>query len=645
MSRTGVTVRVLIDGAQLDDGCLDWLSPPPDVLPYGMTANEGLAITWGRSGTMEQPAPSSCTFTITDDPGTSYFNSVGIGSDVQIIADATISGGALLPAFEDPGFETELRATNLNATSGRGTIHVDEGTYAAWFQPINSATVAAVRLPPATLQPPGTNPTAWDGLPHLGPGQTWDLQVRVWVPQAVTVALRPVVYTGPYADSATALPAIATVTGSGGWETLQGSVSPGVQLGWLGAQVESTGGLTWAQVPDAWQWNTDPPEDNSWADFIQVWIDHVAILAPAGGAAVSLLVFGGRITDMESLAEGDTAQLDITATDFLGDLGNRFVGDEPWMKEPLQTRFLRVLQLARAGAEPAITADIASTVAAVPMSWEDVDHRAASGLLTDMAQSVDGVLWSATHLVSGPFVRLEDPEQRPSLYQLALQGGFIVIVPVNPDTLPIGQRPLDISSCDVLREPVRFVLDVSDIATRTTVQWAEQTLNDEGQPAPTERTVAVIDPSAEIAYGTRNISVQTLLTTQVEAQDVAERLLARSTGQWRMEGLQVADDDFLVPDTTAVELLLALLDGVKRGGLPLRVTDLPPWSPMGTSAVCYLEGGTYSYTGGGWVLSLTVSRATGLGSNAQWDQLPPTWTWNQWSPGITWDDLRGVKAP
>lgn len=650
MSRTGVGIRVLVDGLQLDDGCLPWTQPSyPDRMPWGLSADEGLKITWGRSSTMEQPAPSSCTFQVTDDPGNLYFNSFRIGSRVSVIADATISGGATLPAFKDPDFESELRAVTSNATAGRGTRRVETGTQAAWFKPVNADGTAAVQLPPDELQPPEQNPNAWDDLPHLGPGQSWDMQVRLWVPQGVTARVRPVVYTGPYADAAEALAPIGTITGSSAWATVSGSVSPGVQLGWLGVQVESTGGLTWAQVPAGWQYNTEPPASFEWGDFLAVWVDRVEILAPPDGAAVSQLVFGGRITDLESQADGDSPIINVTATDFLGDLGNRFVGDEPWLKERLDTRFRRVLQLAHAADEPAVTADIAPTVAAVLLTWEDVDHRAASGLLTDMATSVDGVLWSATHLVSGPFVKLEDPGQRPSLYQLGINTGTgkVDILPIDPSTLPPSQRPLDISACDVLRDPVRFVLDVSDIATRATITWADQTLNDEGQPAPTERTVAVIDGPAENEYGTRNVSVQTMLTTAAEAQTVAERLLARSSGQWRMEGLQVSDADIVTPDQTAVTLLLSLLDGVTRGGLPLRVTELPTWSPMGSEAVCYLEGGEYSYTGGGWQLALTVSRATGLGTNAQWDELPRTtgWTWDNVTPGITWDDLRGVAAP
>jgi hypothetical protein len=31
--------------------------------------------------------------------------------------------------------------------------------------------------------------------------------------------------------------------------------------------------------------------------------------------------------------------------------------------------------------------------------------------------------------------------------------------------------------------------------------------------------------------------------------------------------------------------------------------------------------------------------------SAAWDELDPAWTWNQWAPEITWNDLRGAAAP
>lgn len=642
MSRTGVSVRVLVDGLQLDDGCLPWNAPPyPGRMPEGLSADEGLSITWGRNDTIDQPQAATCSLHVVDSTDTAYYQSFRIGSDVQVLADATVSGGGSLPAFTDPDFESELRAVTTNATATRDNRHVETGAVAAVFSPVNAAGVYSIQLPPGPLQPTNQNPTAWDYLPHLSGGQTWTLGVRVWAPPQVTVVASALVYTGPWQSAVAVGQEIGRTTGTtgGGWVTLQADVAPGVAAGWLGVQLSASGGQAWAQTADSTLW-ADLPDTLQWRDLSDVWVDRVTVLAPEGGTVMTAQVFAGRITDMEASYDGDQPALDITATDFLGDLGNRMVGAEPWLMEPLADRLVRVLELAKLPGEDAIRADVATTLGPVPMSWDDVDHRAASGLLVDMANSVDGVLWSARHAVTGNFVKLEDPAQRPAIYQLQLVGGFIIIQQVDTSTLPPEERPLAVSACDVLRDPVRWLVDVSDIATRVTVRWQDQTTT-----PPTERTTQVIDRQRESEFGTRGVSLQTLLTTSTAAQAVADRIRARSGGDWRLAGLVVADADFQVPDAVAVNILLTLLDSLARCGMAIEITEMPAWAPLGSSALAYVEGGTYSYTAGGWELALNVSRASGLGQNAQWDQLPPTWTWDQVDPSITWAQLRGVAAP
>jgi hypothetical protein len=113
---------------------------------------------------------------------------------------------------------------------------------------------------------------------------------------------------------------------------------------------------------------------------------------------------------------------------------------------------------------------------------------------------------------------------------------------------------------------------------------------------------------------------------------------------WRASGLTIDDDD-VAPTVDGVDLMLALLDGTSRIGAPIVLGDLPEWTPAGATVGVYLEGGTYRYVGGRWVLELGVSASTGLGESAAWDELDPSWQWDQWSPEITWDDLRGVAAP
>jgi hypothetical protein len=358
-----------------------------------------------------------------------------------------------------------------------------------------------------------------------------------------------------------------------------------------------------------------------------------------------VLVFSGRITDLSGAYDDtwDTAAMEVTAADYQADLGNRFIGAEPWPAEPAVDRMVRILTAAAPPDGSPVSIDVASTLAPILMSWEDVDNRAADGMLTDVAQSVDGVLWTAAHPALGEYLRLEDPGARLALYEFTLSGGKIVIAPI--DFAGVEDAPPAISACDVLRDPVTFTQDVSDIATRTEVSWLRQVA---GPPVSTEEErVRVVDAIAELDLGTRSVSVQTLLTTQADATATAERLIARLGAAWRITGLAVTDADVSVPDAEAARMLLLLLNGITRGGQALVLTDLPAWSPVGAVAPIYLEGGTYTFSSGGWALDLTVSRATGIGQNAAWDELPddPAWIWDAWEPNLTWDDLRGVLAP
>jgi len=223
--------------------------------------------------------------------------------------------------------------------------------------------------------------------------------------------------------------------------------------------------------------------------------------------------------------------------------------------------------------------------------------------------------------------------------QSTVQTRLIVIVQSDPD------EGVNVSACDVLRDPVTWIQSVADIATRAYVSWKQQGVDEEGLPTTTDITEVEIDAPLEQRHGTRTVSISTELQSQADAQDVASRVLARtSSDAWRAGGVTIDDDDLMPGDDT--EMLLFLLDGTSRIGSPVVLTDMPEWAPGGTRTGTYLEGGTYSFTGGRWVLQLVVSSAgSGVGQSAQWDELDPSWTWNEWDPSLTWNDLRGVAAP
>lgn len=621
---------------------------PDDYLPEGITADEGLKIVWGRSTTVDQPQPSTCTFRVTDSTDVSYISAITIGSVVEVFADANVAGPADQPAFLDGGFESSLNGfpTGGNTDLARSTVRAASGAASARISGVASGAAFAASFAPGPLQDEGENPAAWDTLPWTGGGETWTLSLDVWAPLGVTVVVRAVLYAGPYQSAAqTILAPLATVAGTGAFQHVTVTMVPATAERWVGVNVQGYGGATWDDVDPALTWDAVNPAFR-WDEFATVYVDNVAVLAPAVAPPTTILAFSGRVTDLGAAWDdaADAPVIDVTASDFLAELGNRPVGDEPWAVERFESRIDRILAAATVPGEVSINADVAATVADIPVSYHDVDRQPAAGLLTDLSQSVDAVLWSSTHIVSGPYLRIEDPAARPSMYRLAFVDGVITIEPVDFSSAPPEVQPLILSACDMLRDPVEFAIDVTDVASRVTVEWLEQTVDDDGTPAPTARRQILNNAARESAYGSRTISVSTLLTTAADATTVAERIMTRTDANWRAVGITVADADFTVPDADAANALLRLLNGVLRGGLPIQVTDMPPWNPIANPLPAYVEGGEYVFSGGGWTLALIVSRASGLGESAQWDQLNPAWQWDQFEPGMTWDDLRGVAA-
>lgn len=203
-----------------------------------------------------------------------------------------------------------------------------------------------------------------------------------------------------------------------------------------------------------------------------------------------------------------------------------------------------------------------------------------------------------------------------------------------------GARVAQISACDLLAAPARFVQDVADVVNVVSVRWLEQTLDDDGKPAPTERAVIVTDAPMIAQLGTRRLSLGTILASAAAAQIVAAGILARTdTTDYRVSGLALLAGELTDRDQ---QLVTRLLDGTARNGLPLVLVDLPDWSPAGDAASLYLEGGTYSYVGGRWSLDLVVSSAGASGVGLPWNKAG-AYRWADFAPATAWRSLAGVQ--
>jgi hypothetical protein len=620
---------VLINGQPVNDGCVSTDPHVPTVLT-------GLKVEWGRASVVDQPQASTCTFTVLDPlteprlvPSLAMGQQIDVRVDTIIYPDPTVS---TIPKIIPSGV---AYATWTVAPDGKtGTVTGDAGT---------NGHLVGFTLPPL---PYSDDPLAWDAVPRTLPGQDWRYTLTI---------TEPAPFAGWSGWAAEVAPAyFVNPNGSeveyGTWTVFPpGTPSSTVDITftppngiWLGLAVHLYPvSPVWTQL-DATTWNALGATP-TWDGLATFGLSNLQVLAPAAGAAQSAFVFSGRITDVIARWDGGPDSfVDVIAQDWLAELANRYVGDIPWNMEPLGTRAQRIIQLS--GQPIKLTVDPGP--AALQVSYRDVDKQPAAGLLQQLATSSGSVLWTATHMVTGQVMRIEDVGARPAGKTLSDASGLVDVVPTPP------ANALPVTACNIDAEPVRFLLDTSDTFSMVAVQWLEQT-TDPGPPVvqrPTQRTEELVDAADMTSIGARRLSISTQLAVQADARNQAAVRLARSSNiAWRIEDLTWdTADDRLGPDE--IQTVMRLLDGTLRNGLPMMLTDLPPWvQPMTSNqnaVALYVEGGTYRYNAGAWELSVNTSNASGSAvGNMPWNALDADWYWNTFDPDVSWLDLYGVTYP
>jgi hypothetical protein len=625
-----------VDGARYADG-----STGHDTDPVAL---DDLVVQWGRTTILDQPAPASCTFRVLDLAGGPDFRTaLYVGARVDVLASTVIYGDPTLSSFVDPGFESgAFGGSTAGGTAAVVATAPHTGTKCLQLTPDTGSQNVTVTIPPA---PFSANPVAWDPVPRAQAGQTWQLTAWVKLPQHLAAGsqaayVQAVAFTHPDGRApALLLPRVPVTGPAGTWVQV---VIPDVVApvdSWLGALVTvQPTGPAWDALPAATTWDT--LDGTAWDDLGRVFVDDVDVLAPPAGAVRQGAVFGGRITDLESAYDatvGGTV-VRVIAQSNLAELGNRYVGDTPW---PAQTVQARVDAIIAAAAQPNLTATVDAGVRTRQLCYLDADARPAAGLLTEVAQSVGGALWAPTSVAAQTALRIEDVDARPALFRLVKTGGVIVIA-VAPT---VGTTGIELDACLLLLDPVRWAQDSTDTATQVAIGWQEQTAPGP-PPTLTARTETRTNDALTATRGRFRVGISTDLATLTDAANLADTMLARlSIGGWRVTGLvwQIDADDVL--DGPALSRVMQVLDGTTRIGLPILVTGLPAWSPISpeTTLPMYLEGGRFSNTRGAWRLELETSSAVSQGkASVTWDQLPADWLWDQFDPGISWDDLAGV---
>ena len=620
-----------VDGERFADTAADYHAGTP-------TALADVEVAWGRTTTVDQPEAATARVTVLDQSGgTGFVDAIPVGVPIDVWASGDIGTGAATDVAVDGGFETPgLVATDrvrVNQTDSSTATTVTDRVHSG-AQAIRIGTgimgVAGSLIPP-DVWTIGGSPASWDAIPKLVAGANWSWSVWVWAGRGVRVYARPYGMTGPTDPVGTGFGVHKISTGAGGWVQMSGTDVIPVPMAdrWLGIQVVVDQPDTWEQTAGTWAGTP-----GTWADYgTDHWIDDQRLMAPPA-ATRDVLVFSGRVTDLSASVDVDgTIRVDVTAVDQLADLQNRYVGDQPWTMETLTARVARIISLSGADVDTRIDTALAS----LQVSRRDVDNQPAAGLLAELAAGTDGVLWSATHATTGPYLWIEDVARRAILATLALQGGVVVIV-VDPGTnRPAGRTVLD--GATLPQGEVSWVRDGTDVVTRVDATWLDQSTT----PEPTERSVRVVDAPAEADGAVFRMGVSTPLTTSAAATNVGNRILARTrTSSWRTEGLTL--DAGLTPPEPGADTaeVLDLLDGTLRIGRGLVVTNVERWP--GGSTAAYLDGGRYGYDGA-WVLQFATTPWTGVAESGPWRSLDPAWRWNQFDPAIDWADLYGVTGP
>jgi hypothetical protein len=606
----------------------------------------GLSIQWGRGNTFDQPSPATCTFDVLDPPGGTLFTDrLHVGDPLEVHAAGDIAQGIPIDVAVDGGFETSpvgpagTRVLPVNpAVADVVDAPTSSGTRA--LRVTSPTARAVVRIPPAAFTP--GDPTGWDQIPRLGPNPwTW------------SVAVRPALHARAGAIGIGFADPQGTTTGivgaqthrawgdlAGTWTILDDTVAATSTTAddWLGLSVEydlATWAAPYGETGAPYAWTGAP---GTWADYAPSYVDDVALLAPAGGTVRTVLAFAGRITDLTAQIDdpAGTIRVAVTAVDQLADLENRYVGDEPWPAEPFATRIGRIVAAAGLTAPTLIDEPLRDLI----VSWRDVDNQAAGALIAELSAGVDGVLWSATHATTGPYLWIEDVAARTAGEVLEEVNGIVTIV-VSSER-PAGRTRID--GCQVDAYALSWIRDVSDVITRVDATWKEQTLNDQGTPAPTDRALRVLDADLEAGGNVRRMGLSTPLTSLEDCRDAAERVLARTrTPQGRIDGLTWDLGRF--PPAAGVDMgaALDLLDGTVRIGRGLIVDRAALWPDGGPIGV-YLDGGRYDYDGA-WTLGLIATPLAGVGVSVVWNELDPAWAWDEFDPILEWIDLYGVAGP
>lgn len=571
----------------------------------------GLTVKWGRSTRLDQPGPTTLTAMIALPPKASTSEMGRIAPGKRITVTAT---GKAAP---------KTSTTDLAPSTWDSTLHINRTDLS-----VNLTQGTATVLMPPRAFPTSTDPASWNTLPAIAPGQRFTTALPLTVPPSYTITIAPAYWEEPAKDSYYPDATVSSHLGASTAFTtstteLSWSAPPSAHGTRIGLVLTITGtGLRWQKHTETWE-----QSPQTWADYQLLKIDTVpSIHSDLSGQSVAT-VFDGAITSAVAKWDDKLARpvLSVTAADVITTLANCMVGADPWPTETVSARLDRIITAS--GLSLTVVAD--PRPAQTVVRAQDADAVGLVDLIKDAATSAGAILWPSAAYGLGEYLHLEDQTKRKALYRLIVpttDAAFIEADPGAGNQLPAGALP---------RDSVQVLRDTTDLATQVVVKWESAVPDEDGGVLWESHDVIAKDSERIAQYGTRTLSVSTGLTSQADAQELADYLLAQTTpGGWTIPGAVMSDKRPALPAST----LMASLDASTRIGLPLTISECPDWIPGAPTLAVYLDGGTITRRLGHWEHELTLTRSTTATDSIAWIKVPESLTYRRMGE-LTWSAL------
>lgn len=508
------------------------------------TLVDGINIRWGRNDLLSQPSPADAKLSLLTKPDRPLPD-IAPGMEIEIDTPKTTAENVT------------YRLNTANAFDKRGlrTQTVDSSLLLL----ADNSSYHAISLAPAQLQTPPHNPDAWDPLPS---SDRDDFTVSIKVSRITNCRLlvTPLYMRDPYgkqvstSDSFTLPP----TTGLHSF-TVTNKFNNGV-IG-LRLLLMSDGPRSWNATPGTWLEHPEP-----WDEAPAATIEDITVTLTTA-TYKPVRIFNGTISDITATPQADkNVRIDISAVDSLPSLAALKIGDKPWGREPLDKRLQRIVNLLDGYTL------INNSPNDVTLAARDIDKQPALDMLHAAARSGASLIWAGSHANTGKYVYVEDPAERPTIPTLRL-------------------------SAKTLPAPVNVFRDYSDLASKVEVEYYP-TGSTDGEP----QTLYEISPQLMKRIGTRVAQIRSELANRGNASALARRYLDWSNlTDWRFENVII---DSKLAKLTPGEICL-LLNSYRRIGLPLQITDLPPWIPE--HEVMHVDGGTIAYQKKRWTMNLFLT--------------------------------------